>query len=130
MSVLQDRMFYGLKKTISDNENIFVVIEEETTTSSEYVRISLDDLDTTAPNAGSTTFVGTFNLDFYTNNKDARIVRNLKSRLVEVLGDNTYNHTTTVHYYFNGEVEDTEDGTEDDDYEFRIIYTISHTKVR
>jgi len=116
--VLEDRMFKGLKKVISDNTNISAYSEHDTVKSSEYVYISNETYSTTAPNAGSSTFIGQFNIDYITNNRNQRTIRNNKSKLLEVLADNNYFQTSTISYYFDGEVLDVEHGDEDVEYEF------------
>jgi len=127
MSVLEDSMFYGLKKMISDKTNISAYSEHDTARGYDYVMISLDDIETTLPGAGSSTFVGTFSVDYITNIKNQRTVRNNKSKILEALADNT--EYGTPHYYFNGEVQTIEQGEDDDEYVFRVVYNISHMKV-
>ena len=129
MSVVDDKMYYGLKKMLSDNTNITAYSEHDTIRQREYVYVTLDDVETVLPSAGSSTYRGVFNIDYITNSKDVRKVRNDKSKLLEALAENTEFNTATTHYYFNGEVQTTEPGDEDEDYEFRIVYEISHTKV-
>jgi len=69
-------------------------------------------------------------VDYITNSKNLRTIRNQKSKVVETLADNNYYQTSTVSYYFNGTILNIEDGIEDDPYQFRVVYEISHTKVR
>ena len=128
--VLEDRMFYGLKKVISGNTNLSCFTEDEKGRGSEYILVSLSDIESVSPNAGSSTFTGVFNVDYITNSKNLRTIRNQKSKVIETLADNNYYQTSTVSYYFNGTILNIEDGIEDDPYQFRVVYEISHTKVR
>jgi len=129
MSVLNDKMFYGLKKMLSDKTNITSYSEHDAISGVEYLLISNATLSTVSPNAGSSTYVGQFNIDYYSNSTNKRIIRNQKSKVVEALADNVFYHTTSTHYYFDGELIDVEDGEDEDEYLFRIIYNIKHTKV-
>jgi len=129
MSVAET-MVYGLKKAMSDATNLPFFSEGDTLRGLEYVFISGGIGETIDSNAGSNTFVAQYFLDYRSNSKDARTIRNNKSKILEAFADNTYFHTATVHYYLNGRVisvEDSED--EEDGYLFRITITISNTKV-
>jgi hypothetical protein len=128
--VLQDRMFYGLKKVISDNTNISAFSEHDTLKGVEYVLITNGDLETGTPGTGSSTFVGVFNIDFYTNNKNQRTVRNQMSKLTETLADVNHYQTATISYFFNGQILNTDKPDEDDKFAFRVVYQITHEKVR
>lgn len=127
--VLEDRMYKGLKKVISDKTNLSAFSEHNAVKGVEYVFITNEDMETTLPGAGSSTFVGVFNVDYYTNSKNMRTVRNNKSKLMETLADNDFYRSGTTDLYFNGEILSIEHGTEDDDWVFRIVYQISHTKI-
>ena len=131
MSVIDDKILYGLQKMLSDNTNITVFKEPEAVKGVEYIFLSLEDMATTLPGAGSSTYVSIVNVDFFTNMSNPRKIRNYKSKIVEALADNNYSHTTTETYYFNGTVGTIEPGDEDetDDYIFRIPYNVNHTKV-
>ncbi len=129
MSVVDDKMYYGLKKMISAVTNLQVFSEHDTVRGSEYVYVSLEDVETILPATSASTFVGTFNIDYVTNNKNQKAVRSNKSKLLEALADNTEYRGTTDTLYFNGEVQNIEQGEEEDSFEFRIAYEISHTKV-
>ena len=129
MSVLDDKMYYGLKKMLSDKTNLKAFSEHDTVRGSEYVYITLTDMETILPATGASTYVGTFNVDYISSNKDKKAVRNNRSKIAEALADNTEYRSATDTYYFNGEVLNTEQGEEDDSYEFRLVYEISHTKV-
>lgn len=128
--VLQDRMFYGLKKVISDNTNISAFSEHDTIKGVEYVLITNEDLETGTPGTESSTFIGIFNIDFYTNNKNQRTVRNQMSKLVETLADVNHYQTATISYFFNGSILNTDKPEEDDKFAFRVVYEITHEKVR
>lgn len=129
--VLEDRMFKGLKKALSDNTNLPAFSEPDSTSRAEYIYITNEDMETIVTgNNGSNTFRGTFNIDYITNNKNKRTVRNNESKILETLADNNYFRASNTHYYFNGEVLNMERGEDEDDrYIFRIVYQISHTKV-
>ena len=129
MSVIEDRMYYGLKKVISDNTNLTAFSEFDTVRGAEYVYIENTSIESILPGAGSSTFVGEFNIDYITNNKNKRTVRSNESKLLECLAYNTEYQTSTTHYYFNGVVVDIEHGEDDDQFEFRVFYQLTHTKV-
>lgn len=129
MSVVDDKMYYGLKAMLSANLNIPVFSEHDTVRGSEYLYVTLDDLETTLPATGASTFIGDFLIDYITSNKSPKAVRNNKSKLLEALAGNTEYRPSDETYYYHGEVQTIEQGEEDDPFEFRVIYQITHTKV-
>ncbi|MBT7082550.1 MAG: hypothetical protein HN929_14010 [Chloroflexi bacterium] len=130
MSVLEDKMLYGLQKMLSEQTNITAFREVDSVKGVEYIMISSEDIETESSVAGSSTYIGQFNIDFMSPKRDDKYLRNKKSVIMEALADNTYYHTATTHYYFGGLIlgKDQEPG-EDDKWLFRYTYEISHTKV-
>jgi hypothetical protein len=128
-TVLDGRMYEGLKLMLNANSNVSAFSEHETAKGSSYYYISNVSMPTGSLNLGSSTFIGTFNIDFITNNRDPEVIKNQKSKLMEVLADNNYYRTSTVTYFFNGKIIDIVPPDEDDTFAFRAIYEITHTKV-
>jgi hypothetical protein len=128
-TVLDGRMYEGLKLMLNANSNVSAFSEHEITKGSSYYYISNVSMPTGSLNLGSSTFIGTFNIDFITNNLDPEVIKNQKSKLMEVLADNNYYRTSTVTYFFNGKIIDIVPPDEDDTFAFRAIYEITHTKV-
>ena len=129
MSVLT-KMYYGLDHVLSTYTSIPVFTDYQKGGYSSYIHLTDDDqMQSVAPNAGSTTFTETFNIDYYSNNKGGLFLREAKSKIIEVLGQRNSYQTASTHYYFYGEVEGVIEPDEDDKYKFRIKYKISHSKV-
>ena len=127
--VLDNRMYTGLKLMINAHSNIEAYSDSETPRSASYYLISNEDIVTGSPGTGSSTFIGTFNIDFYSNKKVPAYVKNNKSKIIEILGDYNHYSTSSITYFFNGEILGVENAIEDDPYIFRIKYQITHEKV-
>ena len=127
--VLDNRMYAGLKLMINTHSNIDAFSDSDTPRGPAYYLISLEDLNTGSPGTGSSTFIGTFNIDFYSNKRLPAYLKNNKSKIIEILGDYNHYSTSSITYFFNGNVLGVEKGIEDDPYAFRIKYEITHEKV-
>ena len=126
--VINDRMVYGLKYTIFTYSNLSAVYYDETVKDSEFVQISRDDFYVDEVGAGFSSYVGVFNLDFYTPKNDERFLENRLSKIHEALTENNHYQTADTYYFHGGTVLGVEDPDEDDKYKFRITYQLSHSK--
>ena len=127
--VLYNRMYKGLKLMINSKSNFDAFTDSETPRGAAYYLISNEDIVTGSPGTGSSTFIGLFNIDFYTNKIKDTFIKDNKSKILEILADNNHYSTSSITYYFNGTILGIEDGIEDDPYAFRIKYEITHEKV-
>jgi hypothetical protein len=127
--VLDNRMYAGLKLMINAYSNFNAYSETEKPRSAAYYLISNEDIVSGSPGTGSSTFIGTFNIDFYSNKRVPAFIKNNKSKIMEILADYNHYSTSTITYYFNGNILGTEDGIDDDPYAFRIKYELTHEKV-
>ena len=85
MSVLDDRMLYGLQKMLSEQTNITAFREVDSAKGVEYIMISSEDIETESSVAGSSTYIGQFNIDFMSPKRDDKYLRNKKSVIMEAL---------------------------------------------
>ncbi len=127
--VLYNRMYKGLKLMINSKSNFDAFTDSETPRGAAYYLISNEDIVTGSPGTGSSTFIGLFNIDFYTNKIKDTFIKDNKSKILEILADNNHYSTSSITYYFNGNVLGVEAAEEDSPYAFRVKYEITHEKV-
>lgn len=127
--VLYNRMYKGLKLMINSKSNFDAFTDSETPRGAAYYLISNEDIVTGSPGTGSSTFIGLFNIDFYTNKIKDTFIKDNKSKILEILADNNHYSTSSITYYFNGNILGVEAAEEDSPYAFRVKYEITHEKV-
>jgi hypothetical protein len=131
--VLEDRMYEGLKLMLRAYSNFEAFSETDRVRGSAYYLITNEDVISGSPGTASSTLIGTFNIDFYSNKRTIAYIRNNKSKLLEILADYNHYSTSSITYYFNGTIlgieDGIKDGIDDDPYAFRVKYEITHEKV-
>jgi len=127
--VLDNRMYAGLKLMINTYSNFDAYSETEKPRSAAYYLIANEDLTTGSPGTGSSTFIGIFTIDFYSNKRAPAFIKGNKSKIMEILADYNHYSANSITYYFNGNILSLENGTDEDPFAFRVRYEITHEKV-
>ena len=132
-NILADRVYPGIVRifgSASADTNYRVVFDKKEQKSNEYIYLSLDEMHTVSQNAGSSAREFIINVDFFTNKKDARLIRKDNDKITDTLDRYNYaSNSDGEHQFLNGYISGYELPDEEDKWIFRIKYNVTHHKV-